>query len=358
MDTASKVKAGSESTMDATAKVNAGKVNAGKEHWIGVDLGGTKMLAEVFDEKFNVVGRCRKKTKGHEGKDVGLKRINAVIREALEQSQLKPAQITGLGIGCPGPLDLKKGLIREAPNLGWENVPIRKSIEDEFGIPVTVGNDVDFGVYGEYNFGAAQDARCVVGLFPGTGIGGGCVYEGRIFRGANSTCMEIGHIPMALGGVLDGAGNAGTLESIASRLAISGAAAQAAFRGAAPHLKSIAGTDIAEIRSAQLAEAIEKGDKMVRLIVETASEYLALGVVTMIHLLAPDVIVLGGGLVEAMPELFVETISKEVKRRVLPSMREIYEIVPAKLGDQATVMGAAAAARQAIRELDDLARNA
>ncbi|MFM7564865.1 MAG: ROK family protein, partial [Planctomycetota bacterium] len=306
----------------------------GKEFWVGFDLGGTKMLAEVFDDKFNVIGRCRKKTKGHEGKEAGLKRINLVIREALEEAQLRPADIRGLGIGCPGPLDLKKGIIREAPNLGWENVLIRKSIEDEFGIPVTVGNDVDFGVYGEYCFGAAKDARCVVGLFPGTGIGGGCVYEGKIFRGSNCTCMEIGHIPMALGGVLDGAGNSGTLESIASRLAISGAAAQAVFRGAAPHLKELAGTDLAEIRSAQIAQSIEEGDKMIRLIVESAAEYLSLGVVTMIHLLAPDVVVLGGGLVEAMPDLFVQTISKEVKRRVLPSMRDIYEIVPAKLGDQ------------------------
>lgn len=329
----------------------------GKEFWVGFDLGGTKMLAEVFDEKFNVLGRCRKKTKGHEGKEVGLKRINATIREALEEAQIRPSDVRGLGIGCPGPLDLKKGLIREAPNLGWENVPIRKSIEDEFGIPVTVGNDVDFGVYGEYHFGAAKNARCVVGLFPGTGIGGGCVYEGKIFRGANSTCMEIGHIPMAIGGVLDGAGNSGTLESIASRLAISGAAAQAVYRGAAPHLKEIAGTDLANIRSAQLAQSIEEGDKMIRLIVETAAEYLSLGVVTMVHLLAPDVVVLGGGLVEAMPDLFVQTISKEVKRRVLPSMRDIYEIVPAKLGDQATAMGAAAAARQAICELDELARS-
>ncbi|MFO0455282.1 MAG: ROK family protein [Planctomycetota bacterium] len=328
-----------------------------REFWVGFDLGGTKMLAEVFDEKFNVIGRCRKKTKGHEGKEAGLKRINSVIREALEQAQLRPADIRGLGIGCPGPLDLKKGIIREAPNLGWDNVPIRKSIEDEFAIPVTVGNDVDFGVYGEYCFGAAKDARCVVGIFPGTGIGGGCVYEGKIFRGSNCTCMEIGHIPMALGGVLDGAGNSGTLESIASRLAISGAAAQAVFRGAAPHLKELAGTDLAEIRSAQIAQSIEEGDKMIRLIVESAAEYLSLGVVTMIHLLAPDVVVLGGGLVEAMPDLFVQTISKEVKRRVLPSMRDIYEIVPAKLGDQATAMGAAAAARQAVAELDELARS-
>lgn len=329
-----------------------------RENWIGFDLGGTKMLAEVFDAKFNVIGRCRKKTKGHEGKDAGLKRINTILREAIEEAQIKPSQIGGIGIGCPGPLDLKKGVIREAPNLGWENVPIRESIEDEFGIPTTVGNDVDFGTYGEYCFGAGRNARCVVGLFPGTGIGGGCVYEGRILRGSNSTCMEIGHIPMTFGGGLDGAGNSGTLESIASRLAISGAAAQAVFRGAAPHLQELAGTDVAEIRSAQLAEAIEQGDKRIELIVKSAAEYLALGVVTLIHLLAPDIVVLGGGLVEAMPDLFVNTISKETRRRVLPSMRDIFEILPAKLGDQATVMGAAAAAKQAVHDLDSLARTA
>lgn len=161
-----------------------------------------------------------------------------------------------------------------------------------------------------------------------------------------------------VGGSLDGAGNRGTLEALASRLAVSGAAAQAAFRGAAPHLLKIAGTDLAEIRSAQLADSIEKGDKMVEAIVRHSAEYLAMGVVTMIHLLAPDVVVLGGGLVEAMPELYVSTISRETKRRVLPSLRDVYQIVPAKLADQATVMGAAAAARQTVTELDALARTA
>ena len=327
-----------------------------KDYWIGFDLGGTKMLAEVFDHKFNVVGRCRKKTKGREGKDAGLKRINLVIAEALEEANLKPSQIAGLGIGCPGPLDLKKGVIREAPNLSWENVPVRSSIEDAFGFSVQVGNDVDFGVYGEYCFGAGKNARCVVGLFPGTGIGGGCVYEGRILRGTNCTCMEIGHIPLSIGGALDGAGNAGTLESAASRLAISGAAAQAVFRGQAPHLQEIAGTDLSQIRSAQLADAIDRGDKVIESIVRQSAEYMAIGVVTMIHLLAPDIVVLGGGLVEAMPDLYVSTITKETNRRVLSSMKDSYQIVPAKLGDQATVMGAAAAAKQSVQDLDEVAR--
>ncbi|MEZ6096728.1 MAG: ROK family protein [Pirellulaceae bacterium] len=316
-----------------------------KDHWIGFDLGGTKMFGAVYNRDFKRVGTCRKKTKGHEGAAAGLKRINDVIRGALEDAGVEAGQVGGMGIGCPGPLDLKRGILREAPNLGWEKVPVRDSIQDAFGFPVRVGNDVDFGVFGEYTFGAGRGARCVVGLFPGTGIGGGCVYEGKIFRGANCTCMEIGHIPIGAGGLPDGAGNIGTLEAVASRLAIAGAAAQASYRGQARTLQKSAGTDISNIRSGQLADSIKSGDKSVERIVKAACGHLAIGVVTLVHLLAPDVVVLGGGLVEAMPDLFVDTISKEVANRVLPSMKDVYQIRVAELGDDSAIMGAAAAAR-------------
>ncbi len=306
------------------------------------------MFAAVYDDKFKLVGSARKKTKGQDGMDAGLARINDVIADALSNAKVEPSQVGGCGIGCPGPLDLKKGVLREAPNLGWSNVPIRNSIESRFKFPVIVGNDVDFGVFGEYSFGAGKGARCVVGLFPGTGIGGGCVYEGKIIRGANSTCMEIGHIPIGAGGLPDGAGNVGTLEAVASRLAISGAAAQACYRGQAKALQKLGGTDLANIRSGQLAESIKKGDKAVEEIVKAAACHLAVGVVTLVHLLAPDIVVLGGGLVEAMPKLFVDTITSETNKRVLPSMKGIYEIRAAELGDDSAVMGAAAAARSEI----------
>ena len=321
------------------------KMSENSTHWIGFDLGGTKMLAVVLDEKFEVIGTCRKKTKGHEGMESGLNRINAVIEGALENAGITPDQVGGLGIGCPGPLDLEKGMIREAPNLGWSKVPIRKSIHEKFGFDVAVGNDVDLGVYGEYMFGAAKKARCVVGVFPGTGIGGGCVMNGQLLTGANCTAMEIGHIPVSAESGLDRPGVPATLESIASRLAISGAAAQAVFRGQAPNLAEIAGTDLSNIRSAQLAKAIKQGDTVIATIVETAAARLAMGVVTLIHLLAPDIVVLGGGLVEAMPDLYLKTVREEVDRLVLPSLKDIFKIVPAKLGDDAAVMGAAALAR-------------
>ena len=254
--------------------------------WIGFDLGGTKMLAVVYDSDFNPLGKARKKTKGHEGKNAGLKRINSVIEEALEDAGLKAGQIKGLGIGCPGPLNLKKKMIREAPNLGWENAEVGESIEKEFGFEVAVANDVDAGVFGEYMFGAGKGKRCVAGIFPGTGVGGGCVYEGKLIRGTNCTCMEIGHIPILQGGPRDGVGNRGSLESVASRLSIAGAAAQAAYRGDAPHLREDAGTDISDIRSGALKNSVEKGDKAIVRIVNDACDQLALSVVTMVHLMA------------------------------------------------------------------------
>ena len=322
----------------------------GGPYWIGFDLGGTKMLAAVYNDKFEQVGRARKKTKGREGMEAGLKRIDSVIKEALEDAGVTMSQINGLGVGCPGPLDLKKRRIRQAPNLGWENVPIADSIEDAFGFPVTIANDVDAGVFGEFSFGAGKGARCVFGIFPGTGVGGGCVYEGKLFRGANCSCMEIGHIPLMSDGPLDGAGNAGTLEGLASRLAIASAASAACFRGQAPHLLSNAGTDLANIRSGALAASVENGDTAVKEIILQACGHLASSVVTIVHLMAPDIIVFGGGLIEAMPDVMLPAIEKQARKRVLPALRNVFTIKEAELGDDAGVMGAAALAKQSVTE--------
>jgi glucokinase len=163
-------------------------------YWVGFDLGGTKMFATVFNQRFEPLGRERKKTKGHEGAKAGLERIANAIRQALEEAKVAPEQLAGIGIGCPGAVDLERGVIEEAANLGWKDVRLREKLTAEFGCPVMVLNDVDAGVYGEFRFGAARDARCALGVFPGTGIGGGCVYEGKVLRGRKYSCLEIGHM--------------------------------------------------------------------------------------------------------------------------------------------------------------------
>lgn len=317
-------------------------------YWVGFDLGGTKMMSEVYDNQFRRLASSRKKTKGHEGTAAGLKRIIAVVEESLAAAKLSSKDLSGIGIGCPGPLDLKQGVVLEAPNLGWKDVPVKKVLESHFKCPTVVANDVDAGVFGEYEFGAGKKARCVVGIFPGTGIGGGCVYQGHLLQGTNCSCMEIGHIPLLSDGPLDGLGNAGSLEAVPSRLAVSSAAAQAAFRGQAPWLMEKCGTDISDIRSGDLADAIQNGDSFIAQVVEKSAQHVGMAVVTVSHLLAPDIVVLGGGLVEAMPDLYLNTVRKTFRRRALPSFRDVTQIVAAKLGDQATAMGAAAWARKCL----------
>jgi glucokinase len=315
---------------------------ADASYWLGFDLGGTKMLAAVFDAKFRILARKRKKTKGHEGAESGVERITESIRQVLEEAELRPDQLAGIGIGCPGPVDLKEGVIHEAVNLGWRDVPLRKLLKKEFGCHVEIANDVDVGVYGENRFGAAQGARTVLGVFPGTGIGGGCVYEDRILAGRSISCMEIGHIRVTKQGRLCGCGRRGCLETEASRLAISAEVAKAAYRGQAPYLMKRAGTDLREIRSGLLAEAIREGDTVVEQIVREAADRIGDAVASIVHLIAPDVIVLGGGLVEALPELFVDGVGERARQEVMPAYAKTFRVTAAKLGDDAAVMGAAA----------------
>ena len=309
---------------------------------VGFDLGGTKMLAAVFDEQFQCLGRKRKRTKPQAGEEAGLDRIVKTIDEALEKAKISRSQIAAIGVGCPGPLDLDRGVLLDSPNIGWKDVPVRAALEKEFGCTAAIANDVDSGVFGEYRFGAGRSARCVLGVFPGTGIGGGCVYEGKIFRGKTGSCMEIGHLQVVADGPWCGCGRQGCLEAVASRLAIAGEAAKAVFRGEAPNLAAAAGTDLGNIRSGVLAAAIEAGDAAVEQIVRDAARHIGIAVASVINLLAPETVVLGGGLVEAMPDLFVDTVRQVAKKRVMPSFAESFKVRAAKLGDDATVMGAAA----------------
>jgi len=322
----------------------------GKKYWVGFDLGGTKMMAAVFDAEFKLLAKDRKKTKGHEGAAAGLERIINLIKSVLEQAQVKESELAGIGVGSPGPLDLNRGLIVDTPNLGWKDVPLRKELENAFGCPTAVLNDVDAGVYGEYRFGAARGARCVVGIFPGTGIGGGCVYEGQLIRGKVYSAFEIGHVQVLPDGPLCGCGNRGCVESLANRLAIAGAAAQAAYRGEAPHLLALAGTDIEKIRSGMLAKAIEEGDDSIREIVAQAARWIGRGLAVAVNLMAPDVLVLGGGLVEAMPKLFEKEVGKGVEAGIMPPFRGQYQLAIAKLGDDANATGAAAWVEHVVKE--------
>lgn len=325
-------------------KVDQMKPSTQKSFWIGFDLGGTKMMAVVYDHSFKSLAMVRVKTRASEGPDAVLQRMKETIHEAMEEAKISSRALKGIGVGCPGPLDLNRGVVLNAPNLGWKRVPLRAILEREFKCRAVVANDVDAGVYAEYRFGAARGARCVVGIFPGTGIGGGCVYEGKLLRGRIGSCMEVGHIVVDPNGPICGCGRRGCLEAVASRLAIAAEAAVAASRGQAPHLLKDAGTDVSAIRSGALARAIRAGDRVIEEIVRRAAALLGLAVASVVNLLAPDIVVLGGGLVEAMPALFISEVTAAAKAQVMPAFARSFRVAAARLSDAATALGAAALA--------------
>jgi glucokinase len=264
---------------------------------------------------------------------------------ALAEAQIAPSGLSGIGVAVPGPVNPRKGTVIEMPNLGWNNLALGDVLTRELQCPAHILNDVDAGIYGEYRFGAGKEGRCVLGVFPGTGIGGGCVYEGSLLQGGQRTCMEIGHIRVQPNGPRCGCGGRGCLEAVASRLAISQAVAAAAYRGDAPTILREAGTNLREIRSGVLADAVKAGDKAVVAILNDAARWLGIGVAACVNLLNPDIIVLGGGLVEALPDLYLKGVRASTEEHAMRSFEGTYKIVTAELGDDASAQGAAAWAR-------------
>jgi glucokinase len=319
-------------------------------HWVGFDLGGTKMHAVLFDQQLQPLARRRKKTRGYEGVDAGIERICSTVEKLCDEAKLAPSTLGGLGIGIPGPIDMEAGVILGAPNLGWNDVPLKAILERRLGCPVAVCNDVDAGLYGEYVHGAGRGARSVLGVFPGTGIGGALVYDGAIYRGRNSSCLELGHIIVEPGGNPCGCGRRGCLETVASRLAISAEIAKAAYRGQAPHVLRVAGTDLANIRSGILAEAIQAGDRIVEQIVRDGAHRLGTVLAGLVNVLLPERIILGGGLVEALPALYLEEIRRALRDGIMPAYAQATELSVAQLGDDAGVIGNAAWAQRTLTE--------
>jgi glucokinase len=309
------------------------------DHVIGLDIGGTKMMAVVYNHKFEPLGRCRKKSKTAKTNGNAEDRIFSVIEEALREAGDPP--LKGIGVGSPGPLDPKTGVIIDTPNLGWKNFPLAEILGTRFDVPVVVDNDVNVGTYGEWRFGDIQDCRDVVGVFPGTGIGAGIIVRGKMLHGFSGAAGEVGHMTIEVNGPYCGCGKRGCLEAVASRIAIAKEVAALAAREDAPYILANCGTDLARIRSGDLAKAIDAGETKVEKVVRKAAYYTGIAVANLINVLSPEVVVLGGGLVEAMEKLYLDEVQSAIKDHAMPFLRKGVRVVAARLGDDAVVLGAA-----------------
>jgi glucokinase len=310
---------------------------------LGIDLGGTKILAAVIDQQGRIMGSAKRKTRAERGVEDVIARIAKTAQEAVANAHLDMSLIEAVGIGAPGVADYNTGVIEFAPNLdNWTNIPLGPMLQQALGVPVFVENDVNAGTYGEASVGAAKSYASVVGVFPGTGIGGGIILNGELWRGAHNAAGEIGHAVMLIDGPRCGCGRRGCIEALASRTAIERDILGEIRGGRTSIVTQLVNIETEQITSGTLAKALEEGDALVTDIIERASYHLGVFTAAMINSLDPACVVYGGGLIEACGPAMLPIIRETTYRYLIrPVEPEHLPIIEAALGDNAVLVGAA-----------------
>lgn len=308
---------------------------------ICLDIGGTKILGAIFDQENRIIHRLKKRTRGAGDSTENVEQvIVSVVEEMMEGSGLSWKDIRAIGVGAPGVIDSGSGVILTSPNLPWENYDIKSSMEKRFGVPFTIGNDVNLGVLGEYKFGVARGYHNVVGFFVGTGMGGGLILNDKLFTGNRFKAAEYGHMILDPEGPLCNCGQRGCLEAFSSKQGMADYVRQQVRRGR----KSLLGPYVTEgvFKSKQMKKALAAGDAVAMEAVDRSCHYLAVATGNMINTISPDIVVYGGGMIEALGDLFLGKILAEVDRYCMPSIRSTVELKTASLGDDSNLYGALA----------------
>jgi glucokinase len=324
--------------------------------FIGVDLGATKIVSAAWavsaeKEKLgSPIAQVKDKTpRTGKAKDI-VAAITGIVREVAESASGDHRACAGLGVAVPGPLDRERGVVRYTPNLGLEDYPLAAELSQALGMPVRLENDVQAGVLGELVAGALRGFQNAVGIFIGTGIGGGIVLDGKLYRGSTGSAGEIGHMILLEGGPLCGCGNYGCLEALASRTAMAKDALALAASGKAPAMLEAAGTDFRKYRSSAIEEALDGEDEAVGRVVDRAGFWLGVAFANVVNLLNPEAIVVGGGVTARFGKRLVKAAGESMEARLMPGLAASVRILLSELGDLAVPAGAAIAARRSLLE--------
>ena len=312
--------------------------------YIGIDLGGTNIQAGVLDADDKLIVSDRLKTKADGGEDTVVKRIAKVTLQVLEKAGVNPEDIGGLGIGAPGAINHKKGIVLNAVNLRWTDFPLAKVLEKELSLPVVVDNDVNVGTWGEYKAGAGKGYEDLMGIFVGTGIGGGFVLNGSLYHGAMMTAGEVGHTVLRADAPL----GQRTLENLASRTNIVNQLSQLISANHTSVITELTGGDLGKVRSKILAEAYNQKDDLTVRVIGQAAHYLGVAIANAVTLLSLPCIVVGGGVTEALQNDWIMLIREVYGEYVFPPGHSKCKIVASQLGDDAGIIGAALLAKQSL----------
>lgn len=310
---------------------------------IGVDIGGTAIKVAVCDGRGRVRGRGKAKTGADEGTKEILRRIERAVSEACEEAGIKPAEAAAAGVAAPGAVDPRKGLVLEAVNLDWVDYPLQEVMEDRLKVPVAIENDVTAATYGEYRFGAGEQAAHLLGVWLGTGIGGGLILGGKIYHGHFSTAGEIGRgyvLPWAPPG-------SGSLDQVCSRTGVAETIRRLLKSGRSSRITELC-DDLAKISSKDIAKAVSQGDELVMEVVDHAAGILGTALGGVVTFLSLGRIVIGGGFAEALGDAFLDAVRAAARKTAFPDRCKEVQIVASRLGDDAGPIGAAIAAIERI----------
>jgi glucokinase len=322
-------------------------MDATQQRFIGVDVGGTKIHAAVVRTSGQVIERHRLATPQNASAEEILGTLIEVIRELLDQAGLGIDAIGGLGLAVPGIVDYQEGKVCTAPNIAISGQPLAAPLREAFGVPVALGNDVDACTLGEAWVGSARGCNSAVGIYIGTGIGGGLILDGKLVHGDRYSALEIGHMIVDIDGPLCGCGNHGCLEAIASRTAIERDIRAAIDAGKTTVFRDLLDNPAGRIRSGVLKDALRQDDKLATKLLRRSAKAVGHSCISLQHLLNPQVIVLGGGVMEACGHFLMPLIEDIVEADPYLAEQGQTRLVQSVLGDDAGILGAAALGMQA-----------
>ena len=319
------------------------------DYTIGVDIGGTKILTAVVAEDGSVLGSAKKRTLPEEGPDAVLKRIIKSMEEAIQIAGVTKADIKAIGMGAPGVIDTARAVVVNATNMpGWVNIDVGKAVRPWLDVPIVLSNDVRVATFGEQLAGAGRGVKDLLAIFVGTGIGGGIVINGQIYVGGRGSAGEIGHMivladgPFAVGGSVRG-----SIEACASRAAIERDLRSAMAAGRETILPQLVPDINAKFTSSILARAVERNDALTIQVLQRAAHYLGLHAASLINAFDPEMLIYGGGVIEALGEWMLSPIRNVAKQYSLNKTKlDQLQIIESKLGASAGVVGAALMARR------------
>ncbi len=310
-----------------------------EKYSICLDIGGTKILGCIFNSKKEIVFRIKKKTKSGGDSSQNIEEvIISVVDELLAKSEIGLKNVKAIAAGAPGVINQEKGIVLFSPNLPWRDYDIRTPLQEHFGVPFFIGNDVNVGVLGEYKYGVGKNFKNIVGLFVGTGMGGGLILDGKLYTGHMFKGAEFGHMILNEEGPRCNCGQRGCLEAFSSKQGMSDYIRQQIMRGRTTEMADSVKDGV--FKSKVLKSSLANGDKVAMEAVDRACHYLAIASGNLVNTFSPEIVIYGGGVIEAVGDIFLEKILAEVDKYCMPSIRSTVQFRKAALGDDSILYGA------------------